>query len=423
MKTAARLQGAIEILQSILYDDIPPEKAVASWGRAHKFAGSSDRRAINDTLYDVLRNLGLLKYYMQGISPRLLVVGWMVFIKGQKVKDVHALFSGDKYCPQPLSKTEKQHILHPRPKPSSKHFEAICNISAELEPFFCFRDESDRESLMRSLQNRAPLDLRVNLSKISRNDALEQLKNDFPKSDFRLTSYSSLGIRCYDHISLKEYVLYKDGRIDIQDESSQIACEIAATLTPERMLDFCAGGGGKSLTVGILRQDLTDIIATDISEKRLKNIKERADRAALKIRHIAKHRLTPDNGKFDLVWIDAPCSGSGTWRRNIYERFATKPDDVKSYAQKQYDILCEASAFNTQKGYVIYSTCSLFDLENDNVIKKFLNKHDGYKSYSSDNWLKEINLPEECAVKTEYGLQFRPDMTGTDGFYISILQR
>ena len=419
MKTSARLQGAIEILQSILLDNIQPDKAFTGWGRAHKFAGSSDRRAIQDTVYDVLRNLGTLKYYCGGTNPRLLVAGWIVFIKKQPTAAMFELFSGEKYGPKPFDKNERKIFSSPKDPPEK--FEACYNISSSLESYFRQSFPDDLDTLAYSMGGRAPFDLRVNLTLTDRASTLSKLRDDFPKYDFKETPFSSTGIRCYDHFSLKEYELFKNGHIDIQDESSQIACEIISKFAPDRMLDFCAGGGGKSLTTAIHRHNRTDFIASDISETRLKNIKDRADRSKLDIRRIAGHRLDPEQ-KFNMVWVDSPCSGTGTWRRNVFERMQTTSQEIDGFAKTQFSVLEQAKSFLEKEGYLVYSTCSYLTQENDQVISRFLNQNPEFSVVNLVDKTSELQLEASHFDQTEYGILFRTDKTKTDGFYLSVVK-
>lgn len=418
MKTSARLQGAIEILQSILLDNIQPDKAFTSWGRAHKFAGSSDRRAIQDTVYDVLRHLGTLKYYCGGTNPRLLVAGWIVFVKKQPAAAMFDLFLGEKYGPKPFEKQERKIFTHPKDPPTK--FEACYNISQSLESYFKKSFPDDLDSVAYAMGGRAPFDLRVNLTVTDRETVLAQLRDDFPKYDFKNTPFSSTGIRCYDHFSLKEYALFKQGHIDIQDESSQIACEIISKFAPNRLLDFCAGGGGKSLTTAIHRHNRTDFIASDISETRLKNIKDRAERSKLDIRRIAQHRLSPEH-PFDMVWVDSPCSGTGTWRRNVFERMQTTSQNIDGFAKTQFSVLEQAKDFISKEGYLVYSTCSYLKQENDMVMSRFMAQNPDFSHIDITEKLHALGLTPEHYDKTEYGILLRTDKTKTDGFYLSVL--
>lgn len=415
MKTAARLQGAIEILQMIILDGIPPEKSIISWQRGHKFAGSSDRRTISDTVYDVLRHLGTLTYYAGGKNPHLLVAAWIFYIKEQNISHLFELFSGEKHAPAPLNSQEKKIFLSPKPQPTS--FEAKYNVNGSQEELWLESWGNDADKILRSFRKRSPLDLRVNLTLKDRESVLDQLQNDFPDLTFTITPYSKTGIRLSEgHINLKDYPLFQKGILDIQDESSQIICQLMAEFPVKRMLDYCAGGGGKSLTFAIHRPNQTEIIASDINEIRLGKLKERSDRSRLAIRTIAGHRLSPERGLFDMVWVDAPCSGSGTWRRNIFEKMQTTDKDIQEFTQKQLSILSESKDYVEDKGYLLYSTCSLFKKENDEVIEEFLSNNPEFSVFHNETHNEKI-------LKTKYGLQLTPHHSHTDGFYISILQK
>ena len=391
MKAAARLQGAIDILRSVLLDNILPEKALSDWGRSHKFAGSSDRRAIADTFYDVLRHQGTLSHYMHTHDPRLLVAGWIFFIKQQPLSGIITLFDGERHSPAPLTESEIKLFKEDAPAPTS--FEGRYNIAAVLEPLFRETYGNDTEKVLYALEGRAFFDMRVNILKTTRDEAITRMRDDFPDVYLRKTPLSPVGIRSEEHFSIRNYELYEKGFIEIQDESSQLLTLMCDTRPDMRILDFCAGGGGKALAFAVATGGKADIVASDISEIRLKQIKERTDRAKIQnIRRIAKHRLSPDKGLFDIVIVDAPCSGSGTWRRNIVERMRTRPEDIAVLHQTQKDILAESADFVNQEGQLVYSTCSLFKRENDDVVAEFLKIHPEFKLIPAEKMAQKAGL-------------------------------
>lgn len=421
MKPAARLQGAIEILRAILLNNIAPEKAIIDWGRSHRFAGSSDRRAICDTVYDVLRYYGTLRFCMQSDDPYFLVAGWIFFIKEQSKSFVMDMFNGDKHCPKILPDESLKLLNDNRPAPDN--FEGKYNIHHSLESL-CNETLGDKmDSILQSLTPKAPLDMRVNLTHIALNKAFGDLEEAFYDTEFITYPIIPTLIRCYEPINIKETELYQTGKIEIQDGATQYACHLIAELftkhpneNPKRILDYCAGGGGKSLAIADLVDKTTEIIGSDISEIRLKQLKERALRAGDKnIRIIANHRLSPNKGLFDMVLVDSPCSGSGTWRRNILDKWTTTPDKIFDYQKIQTDILNQASAFTTADGYLIYMTCSLFKQENDDVIENFLKNHSDFKMIQPDT-LKIGHL-------TAFGFSLNPADHDVDGFYMSILKK
>ena len=421
MKPAARLQGAIDILRAILLDTIAPEKAILDWGRSHRFAGSSDRRAIHDTVYDVLRYYGTLCYYMQSNDPYFLVAGWLFFIKEQSQSVVIDMFNGERHCPKTLPDDKLDLLTHKTLAPDS--FEGKYNIHNSLETL-CQTSLVDKaDAILSSLIPRAPLDIRVNLSHIPLNQAFGDLEEVFHGSEFISLPVISTLIRSHEALNITQTDLYQTGKIEIQDGAPQFACHIMAkhfkTITENatgRILDYCAGGGGKTLALADLVDKRTEIVGSDISEIRLKQLKERAERAKNKnIRIIANHRMNPEKGLFDMVIVDSPCSGSGTWRRNIIEKWTTTPEKIAEYTVIQSEILDNASHFTINNGILVYMTCSLFACENDMVIKKFLEKHDNFKTISLNT--------ETFGNATEYGLALNPAQHDVDGFYISLLQR
>ena len=384
MKPAARLQGAIEILRAILLDAISTEKAILDWGRSHRFAGSSDRRAIHDTVYDVLRYYGTLTYYMESPDPAFLVAGWLFFTKEQSKSVVLDMFNGEKHCPKELPDDVLARLNTNRPAPST--FEGKYNINQSLEELCKDSLHDKMDSVLSSLIPKAPLDMRVNLSHISLNQAFGDLEEAFYGTEFISMPVVPTLVRTHDALNITETELYQTGKIEIQDAAPQFACHLMAQefkrITADntgRILDYCAGGGGKSIALADLVDKRTEIVGSDISEIRLKQLKIRSDRANNKnIRIIANHRLNPTKGLFDMVLADSPCSGSGTWRRNILEKWTTTPTKIAEYNALQADILSKSSQFVASVGILVYMTCSIFTSENDAIIKGFLETHDDF---------------------------------------------
>jgi 16S rRNA (cytosine967-C5)-methyltransferase len=420
MKPAARLQGAIEILRAILLDTISTEKAILDWGRSHRFAGSSDRRAIHDTVYDVLRYYGTLTDYMQSSDPAFLVAGWLFYTKEQSKSVILDMFNGEKHSPKELPDDVLSRLNTNRPAPSS--FEGKYNINQSLEEICQDSLQDKMDSVLSSLIPKAPLDMRVNLSHISLNAAFGDLEEAFYGTEFISMPVVPTLVRTYDALNITETELYQTGKIEIQDAAPQFACHLMAQefkrITADntgRILDYCAGGGGKSIALADLVDKRTEIVGSDISEIRLKQLKIRSDRANNKnIRIIANHRLNPTKGLFDMVLADSPCSGSGTWRRNILEKWTTTPAKIAEYNALQSDILSKSSQFVASSGLLVYMTCSLFRAENDAIIKDFLQKHNDFEV---------IHISQSWATKTEYGTSLNPVDHDTDGFYMCFLQK
>jgi 16S rRNA (cytosine967-C5)-methyltransferase len=426
MKPAARLKGAIDILRAITLDHIAPEKALLDWGRSHRFAGSSDRRAIHDTVYDVLRYYGILTHYMSSFEPAYLVAGWLFFIKEQPLTMVFDFFSGEHHAPKELPDDIIECLCHNKQHPVS--FETKYNVHASLEPLFQESLGDKLDLILSSLTPRAPLDIRVNQVYLQTKQALDILENDFQQTKFETNDNIPTLIRTYDYLNITLCDLYQEGKIDIQDGAAQFVCHLISKkfqdtlyildipLSQARILDYCAGGGGKTVAIADLLNNNLEIVGSDISEIRLKSLKDRAIRSGnKKIRIIANHRLSPEKGLFNMVMVDSPCSGSGTWRRNIYDKWITSPQKVTEYQQKQQEIIQQASHFVEDNGLLIYMTCSLFVHENDYVIADFMQKNTNFTIIPlTDTMLGTI---------TNYGLSLNPAQDNVDGFYISIMQK
>ncbi|MFQ5347259.1 MAG: RsmB/NOP family class I SAM-dependent RNA methyltransferase, partial [Rhodothalassiaceae bacterium] len=288
------------------------------------------------------------------------------------------------------------------------------------------------EREMAALAGRAPLDLRVNTARIGRRRVLERLAD--AGLEALPAPWSPLGVRMEESRDIRGCKLFQKGLVEIQDESSQLATLLCGVRPGEQLADLCAGAGGKTLALGAMMQGRGQIFAFDTDRRRLSALRKRARRAD--VRNLQVHPLAGDpeiraaqlevqRGRFDLVVVDAPCSGSGTWRRNPDLRWRFAADDLARFAERQKALVAEAIALARPQGRVAYMTCSLLAEENEAVVEKTLATHRGWRLVDFRTaWAAAIGgEAPESAAELPATLQLTPARHGCDGFFLALLAR
>jgi 16S rRNA (cytosine967-C5)-methyltransferase len=411
MTPAGQLHSVIELVETILSLNKKPADAVMqSYFRNRRYIGSSDRRAIGDSVYSVLRNYQGIKAALAITSARLLVFAHYILDKEQTIDDIQEL-CGVGYGPSELAYEELQ-------------------ILGELKPYDPYaipkwleEHLSDKE-LIKSLHDQAPMDIRINSLKNNRDAILTLLKLE--GFDVEATPLSPLGIRFGKRQPLNTHELWEDGTLEVQDEASQVVSLLCDAQPGMQVLDYCAGAGGKSLSLAATMQNKGNLILSDIHPHRLQRAKERLRRAGVtsyQLKDIAKDNswFKRQHNRFDRVLVDAPCTGTGTWRRNPDLKNRLTPTDLEELTQLQQKILEQALQFVKPGGQLIYVTCSVLDAENNSQVKWLLEQHPEFKSIPvSDVWSKTLKVPCPFTMDTA---QFKPSTHGTDGFFVSIFER
>jgi 16S rRNA (cytosine967-C5)-methyltransferase len=420
MTPAARLQMAIEILEQLEATALPADRYLRDWFRRRRYAGSKDRAAVAERVFDVLRHRFSFAWRMQSEGPRALVIA-SVLHEGQTPESVRALFSGEGYGPPPLSEAELQALNSPpagEPPPQVRG-EYPLWLEPELQRVFGERLPDE----MLALQSRAPIDLRVNTLKANRSDALNQLRAEGYNGD--VARHSPFAIRIPAGASgLEKTSLFASGAFELQDEASQIAALLVGAKPGMRVLDLAAGGGGKSLAIAAQMQNEGEILAFDDNASRLKPLPDRAARAGAACITVAETRGGPlwGNGKFDRVLVDAPCSGTGTWRRQPELRWRLTPERLQSLQKTQAWLLEDGARHTKPGGRLIYTTCSLLPCENEDLIAAFLERHSDFAIHPvRDVWIESIGA--EPPPGMDQFFHASPLTTGTDGFFTAVLQR
>lgn len=387
MTPAARIQASIEILDAIIHaarhQGPPADRLIADWFKSHRFAGSKDKRAIREHVYDAIRACGPVP-----VSGRAAVLGL-----AEEQPDLQSLFTGEGYGPAPISDDEPV---------------AAGGIAPEwLEDKLIASEVSEDEAI--ALLGRAPLDLRVNTLRASR-DALE-----LPESGEGLANAN--GLRFAAGTNVEQWEAYQQGLVEIQDLGSQLACSAVGAQPGETVIDLCAGAGGKTLALAAAMQNEGTLIAADTDRRRLGQLAPRAERAGARIAETILlnpgrelEALETWHGKADRVLIDAPCSGTGTWRRNPEARWRLSEAELARLVALQARLLDVAAQLVRPGGSLTYVTCSLLDEEGAAQIVQFLGKN--------ADW--EVEMPElPLGTVRGAGIRLQPCHDGTDGFFIA----
>ncbi|MEM1344062.1 MAG: RsmB/NOP family class I SAM-dependent RNA methyltransferase [Pseudomonadota bacterium] len=390
MTPAARIAAAIDILDRWQVGEEGLDRVLAAWGRAHRFAGSADRRAIADHCYAALRRARSAAWVAgvpESRQGRALMLG-SLRLDGL---DPVAFFTGQGHAPPALSDTEHH------AKPLEHAPEAVrLDLPDWLLPDL---DTIPRAALER-LRHRAPLHLRVNLLKTNRDDALAALRGEGIAAEPGPLSPTCLSV-IEGARRVAGSTAYRDGLVEIQDAASQAVADLADPRPGETVLDFCAGGGGKTLALGSAMAGQGRLLAHDSNPARLAQLAPRALRAGLEVETLAPGDWQDLRGACDLVVVDAPCSGSGAWARNPDAKWRLTPARLDALRQTQAEVLARGAACVRPGGRLLYATCSLIEAENGAQVERFL-----------------AQAPFRCTEER----RFTP-LDGGDGFYAALLQR
>lgn len=360
MTPGARVAAAIEILNAMA-DGQPAEQSLTRWGRGNRFAGSKDRAAIRDHVFAVLRQRRTAAQLGGGETGRALMIG---ILRAQGA-DLAALFNGVGHSPQPLTDAE-QGI-------ETEADEAIeWNLPDWIIPQFKASLGPRAEAVALALQARAPITLRVNTANITPAAAVVELAEQGIQTRANPLAETALTVTEGER-KIRNSVSYLEGNVELQDASSQAV--VAAISGTGRILDYCAGGGGKALALAV--DPAATVMAHDIDPRRMQDLPARADRAGRTIRQIETDMLA-NEAPFDVVLCDAPCSGSGAWRRSPEGKWTLSASRLDELTQIQDNILDAATALTAQNGVLVYATCSVLACENEDRIAAFLARNSGW---------------------------------------------
>ncbi len=431
MIPAARIASAIEVLADIETKRRPASDALKEWGQMHRFAGSGDRAAIAGLVYDALRRKASSAYVMGEATPRAVMLGMLRLERALDVDAVANLFSGARFAPEPLRDEERQRLETGSLEDAPPHVAG--DFPEWLDASFAAVFGEARAEEGRALSSRAPLDLRVNLLKSDRDAAAIPLAEYAPQP----TGWSPFGLRIDVPADAKSPAIQSDpefirGAVEIQDEGSQVAALLSGAQPGEQVVDLCAGGGGKTLALAAMMDNKGQIFATDNDKRRLAPIHARLERAGVRNVQIRTPRgdaelLDDLNGKIDLVMIDAPCTGTGSWRRNPDAKWRLRPGALEIRNREQRAVLDRAAPLVKPGGRICYVTCSLLEEENGAQIRDFLARQTDFSVEKPETVAAALGergyLFRTAALVSEFGLLMTPRRTGTDGFFVSVLRR
>ena len=357
MTPGARVAAAIEILNT-MFDGLPAEQALTRWGRGNRFAGSKDRAAIRDHVFDVLRQRRTAAHLGGGQTGRALMIG---LLRAQDA-DLDSLFNGVGHAPQPLTDAEHE--------TSAEADEAtLWNLPDWIIPQFKSSLEDRAKTVALALQARAPITLRVNTAKITPSAAAAAMAEQGVETRANPLAETALTVTAGER-KIRNSDSYLDGAVELQDASSQAV--VAAMPNGSRVLDYCAGGGGKSLALAV--DPATEVTAHDIDPRRMQDLPARAARAGRSIRQIETDDLKNET-PFDVVLCDTPCSGSGAWRRSPEGKWTLSATRLQELTAIQDSVLDHATALTAPNGCLVYATCSVLTCENEDRINAFLQRH------------------------------------------------
>ena len=431
MTPAARLAAAASILDSIAQGRQPAEAVIKAWGTGNRYAGSKDRKAIADRVYKVLRARGRLVWAMGGREDgRALVIGSLSLIDGLPLEEIEALHAGEGYGPRPLSKQERARLT--AGEGDLPGWVAAGLPEFVVEDFKATYGDRWTEEARELMAPRAPIDLRVNglIASVTDVEAGLRAAGLTPEP----TPYSTFGLRLPSEPppNVQAQDAFKSGHIEIQDEGSQIVSWLAGAGPGMTVVDYCAGGGGKTLALAQAMQADGTLVACDVVQKRLDNIRPRLTRAgvAADLCLIGQNGggVEDLNGKADLVFVDAPCSGSGTWRRRPEDAWRLTTDEVEKLHALQVRILSQASQLVKPGGRLVYVTCSMLSGENEASADAFEAAHPGFSPLPVASALSDAGLTaaaaETLAARADgHRLRMSPASTNTDGFFVALYER
>lgn len=413
--TEYRLDLVIQALRNILPLEHPADAMLRYFFQRERI-GSNERALVTETLFGVLRRRLFLEHACaEQATPRRMALAYWIRFGGYNLREL-----------TPLLKRDEADWL--KQVKAINLAELSLPVQAELPEWLVeqlqitMTDEAIL-TLGRSMQQPAALDLRVNTLLATRDEILQALQAE--GMDAQATPYSPIGIRLKDKPSLTKHPLFLGGKIEVQDEGSQLLGYLLAPKRNDMVVDFCAGAGGKALMLGAMMQSQGRLYALDISEKRLANLKPRLKRSGLSnlhpqlIAHENDSKIKRLAGKIDRVLVDAPCSGLGTLRRNPDIKFRQSAQSVTELIQLQTAILGSASKLLKPGGRLVYATCSILPRENQDVVDAFLADHPEFTVRPAGEIFAQQKIPMEAG---EY-LQLLPQLHNTDAFFAAVLER
>ena len=418
------IRQAAVVLANLLDFNSPADAKLSEFFRNNRELGTKDRAFVAESVYGVLRRLRYLSAVTANEEndpddARKLILAWLLRVQGKSIRELESVLNEQQ--------TEWAHAIKAK---STENLPLA--VQADVRDWLWDKlvaqyGEAEALTICRSMFEQASLDLRVNTIKGNRDDVLKKMlaENTSNEDVIKATPYSPTGIRMPNRMGISRHVLFTEGKIEVQDEGSQLLAYLVAPKRGQMVADFCAGAGGKSLALGALMRNTGRLYAFDVSEKRLHNLGQRLKRSGLSNLHAQvitsenDQKLKRLNGKFDRVLVDAPCSGLGTLRRNPDLKWRQTEQDVQELNVKQTNILARAAKLTKAGGRLIYATCSLLRDENEAIVEAFLSTHPELDLIPAN----EILSQQHINLDTGKYLKLLPHLHGTDGFFAAVFER
>ncbi len=431
MTPAARIQAAIEILTGIDAAARPAEQTLADYYRKRRYIGSKDRRAVSALTYDIIRHRARIAWHLEhsGLTPpwgRLEVLAFLLLSGCQSLPSLEALCAAGGYGPGELGTDEVSVLRNLEDRALSEESQPLAvrrEMPAWLLPSFERAFGPGFEAELDALLQEAPLDLRCNSLKTNRADAQAALAGEGIEAV--PTTLSPFGLRVAARRAVRSTRSYANGLVEIQDEGSQLAALLCDARPGMTVADVCAGGGGKTLALAAAMAGEGRLLAADVDPARLDRAAGRLHRAGaefverLPLSDLLEVTDLAEN--CDRVLVDAPCSGSGAWRRQPDARWRLTEADLARYRAAQQEALTGAAGLVRPGGRLIYVTCSLMPEENEDQVQAFLQKKPDFATRPvAEVWTSVIG--PDCPATSPF-LALTPAGHGTDGFFVAVLER
>jgi 16S rRNA (cytosine967-C5)-methyltransferase len=408
----AGLAAAIDRVRAL---DAPADALLRAFFRAHPAMGQQDRAFVAEGVFAFLRRMRSLGALAGDAAPRKLALAVAARELGHSVRDLEGALRGNESAWLADLKARSAEAL-----PAA--------LAADLPDWLWTRlgdayGDERRTALARAWLTPAPFDVRANALKTTREAALAALAGE--GLDVAPTAYSPLGLRIRGRPMLAKHPMLVDGRLEVQDEGSQLVAQLVAPRRNDIVVDFCAGAGGKTLALGALMRSHGRLYAFDVLDKRLAKMKPRLARSGLSnvhpelIAHERDTRVKRLAGKADRVLVDAPCTGVGTLRRNPDLKWRHDEASLAELTAKQASILAAAATLVKPGGRLVYATCSVLPEENERIVERFLGEHRSFHAVDAASELARLKIP----LDTGPMLKLAPDTHGCDGFFAAILER
>ena len=413
--TEYRLEIVIQALRTILPLAHPADTTLRYFFKNERI-GSNERELVAETVFGVLRHRMLLEHaVVNNPTPRRMALAWLFRFGGYNLRELEPV----------LKRDEKEWLATVK---GVKAEDLPLSVQAELPEWLVEKmrasySDADILAIGKSMQQAAPLDIRVNTLLAKRDDVLQQLRDK--NIEASATPYSPIGIRLKEKIPLNRDPLFSEGKIEVQDEGSQLLGFLLAPKRNDMVVDFCAGAGGKTLMLSAMMNSQGRLYAMDVSEKRLANLKPRLKRSGasniqpMLIAHENDLKVKRLAGKIDRVLVDAPCSGLGTLRRSPDLKFRQSPGSIEEFTRQQAAILASASRLLKKAGRLVYATCSILPEENQHIVQAFLAAHPDFVLRPAGEILRQ----QKIALDALDYLELRPHLHNTDGFFAAVLER